>query len=59
MSQFISTFNKNIHIDQELEQKDLIFVLHSLSMIRQGNSMPRESFQMDITSYKAILHCLS
>ncbi len=32
---------------------------HILSMIRQGNSMPKESFQMDITSYIAIMHCIS
>ncbi len=53
-------YYKNICIDQELEQKDLIHVSHSLSMIRQGNSMPRESFQIDFTSYNiASMHCTS
>ncbi len=33
---------KNIHIDQKLEQKgpNFIYVSHSLSMIRQGASVP-------------------
>ncbi len=35
---------KNIHIDQELGIKGPIYVSHSLSTIRQGNSMPRKSF---------------
>ena len=31
-----------------------MYVSHSLSMIRQGNSMPRESFQVDVTRYHAL-----
>ncbi len=49
MLQFILQ-HLNIHIDQERPSPPHLYnyVTHSLSVIRQGNSMPRESFHAAI-----------
>ena len=44
-----------MYIDQELGPSTSCkshILSHSLSMIRQGNSVPRESFQLDTALYK-------
>ncbi len=53
---FYSSFYIIFILTENWIQVHFIYVSHSLSVIRQGNSMPRESFQVDITSYIATMH---